>query len=139
MVANKKCYNTTKRLIENLAMITNSKFQKLIAWVQMTNHVHLIIKRKGENKLEDILRDIKKFTSVKIIEEIKVNLEESRMEWILNIFKEKGWANTQNENYQFWQHGNHPIELDKNSIMEQKLDYLHKNPVEAGYVTETFH
>lgn len=58
---------------------------------------------------------------------------------MLQIFEQKGRANTQNEHYQFWQHGNHPIELDNNSIIEQKLDYLHYNPVEAGYVTESFH
>jgi hypothetical protein len=47
--------------------------------------------------------------------------------------------NSQNEKYQFWQHGNHPIELDNNKIMEQKLTYLHNNPVEAGFVTEAHH
>jgi REP element-mobilizing transposase RayT len=110
-----------------------------MAWVLMTNHVHLIIRRKGENRIEDILRDIKKFTSVKIIEEIKLNPEESRKEWLLKIFEEKGRANTQNEHYQFWQHGNHPIELGNNEIMEQKIEYLHNNPVEAGFVIEPLH
>ena len=50
----------------------------------MTNHVHLII---GTNcdPMNDILRDIKKFTSVKIIEAIEENTCESRREWMLWI------------------------------------------------------
>ncbi len=52
---------------------------------------------------------------------------------MLRLFREKGLANTQNEKYQFWQHGNHPIELDSNKIIEQKLEYLHNNPVEHGF------
>ncbi len=29
---------------------------------------------------------------------------------------------------------NHPIELITEKIMHQKLDYIHKNPVESGFV-----
>lgn len=103
------------------------------AWVLMTNHVHLVVRKSGTYKLEEIFRDIKKFTSLRIINEIQANSSESRKEWMIGIFKEKGQANTQNEKYQFWQHGNHPIELDNNKIIEQKLDYLHNNPVVHGF------
>jgi hypothetical protein len=37
-------------------------------------------------------------------------------------------------NYKVWQDGNHPIELDTNSMLEQMLLYLHNNPVEHGLV-----
>ena len=106
------------------------------AWVIMTNHVHMIVSKKGEQPLEAILRDMKKFTSVKIIEAIKRNMGESRRKWMLMIFREAGEVNSQNEKYQFWQNGNHPIELDYNKIIEQKLDYLHNNPVKQGFVND---
>ena len=35
-----------------------------------------------------------------------------------------------------WQDGNRPIELDNNFILQQKLDYIHNNPVEAEIVEE---
>ena len=125
--------------MDSLNYCIKNKGLVVYAWVLMTNHVHLIVRRNGDNKLEDIFRDIKKFTSVKIIQEISNNPAESRKEWFLKFFKEKGHANTQNENFQFWQHGNHPIELDNNEIMEQKLSYLHNNPVNAGFVAEPYH
>ena len=55
---------------------------------------------------------------------------------MLKIFREAGEAKSGNEKYQFWQQGNHPSELDSNEIMEQKLDYLHNNPVKQGFVSE---
>ncbi len=36
--------------------------------------------------------------------------------------------------YQFWQQNNHPIELTSNKMMDQKLDYVHNNPVEQGFI-----
>ncbi len=36
--------------------------------------------------------------------------------------------------YQFWQHHNKPIELWMPSVIKQKLDYIHNNPVESSFV-----
>jgi len=37
---------------------------------------------------------------------------------------------------QFWQQHNKPIELWSPAVIDQKVDYIHNNPVEAGFVTE---
>ncbi|MFV0471732.1 MAG: hypothetical protein ACK5L7_06825, partial [Paludibacteraceae bacterium] len=34
----------------------------------------------------------------------------------------------------FWGTDNHPIELWSNKVIDQKLNYLHNNPVEEGLV-----
>ena len=36
--------------------------------------------------------------------------------------------------YRFWQHDNHPIELWANKVIDEKINYIHQNPVEAGLV-----
>ncbi len=89
--------------------------------------------------MEDILRDIKRHTSKKIVEAISENPKESRKEWMMKLFKEAGRKNPANENFQFWQQGNHPIELWSPTVMAQKLNYLHNNPVVAGWVDEPEH
>jgi len=104
------------------------------AYVIMTNHVHMIISRKSENSLENIMRDLKKYTSVMLINAISGNINESRKEWMIEIFEAEGRRNSNNTKYQFWQQDNHPIELTNNKMMEQKLDYIHNNPVEQGFV-----
>ncbi len=43
----------------------------------MTSHVHMISSRKGTIALVDILRDLKKFTSFKIVGAIKQHPSES--------------------------------------------------------------
>jgi REP element-mobilizing transposase RayT len=42
----------------------------------MSNHVHLIISATEPNKLSDILRDLKKFTSTNIVRAILENPKE---------------------------------------------------------------
>jgi hypothetical protein len=88
----------------------------------------------GDNKMEDILRDLKKFTSSQIIKAIENSAGESRKNWMLWIFKRAGEKKSNNKNYQFWIQDNHPIELCDNVIANQKLDYIHNNPVVAGIV-----
>lgn len=41
--------------------------------------------------------------------------------------------------YQFWQHHNKPIKLWSTHVIEQKLAYIHNNPVKAGFVDEQQH
>ena len=38
--------------------------------------------------------------------------------------------------FKIWQDGYHPIHLSSPKMIEQRLDYIHKNPVEEGYVYE---
>ncbi len=47
--------------------------------------------------------------------------------------------NRNNQNYQVWIQDNHPIELISPKWIQQKLDYIHLNPVRAGIVKETHH
>jgi len=121
-------------LIESLDYCIKQKGLNLHAWVIMSNHVHFIASAKEENRLSDILRDFKKFTSIKILESIKNNPLESRKEWMLSIFKTKGKENSRNSTYQFWRHDNQPIELINNTMIDQRLNYTHHNPVAAGIV-----
>ncbi len=40
---------------------------------------------------------------------------------------------------QFWQEGFHPQAIPSDEIMQQKLEYLHNNPVERGLVASPEH
>jgi REP element-mobilizing transposase RayT len=125
--------------LDSLRYCQKQKGLELCAYVIMSSHVHLIIGKHGDGKLEGVIRDIKKFTSVKIIESIKSNSHESRKELLLLLFERAGKKNKQNTHYQFWQHDSHPIELFSNELIDQKLDYIHHNPVNAGIVLSPEH
>jgi len=87
-----------------------------------------------ESNLSDILRDFEKFTS-KQVKAVEENKQESRREWMLEIFRKEGAKNSRNNNYQFWRQDNQPQELYSPAFMFQKINYIHNNPVEAG-ITE---
>ncbi len=67
---------------------------------------------------------------------LKKNSKESRKVWMLDFFKLAGEKNSNVTNMQFWQQHNHPIELWSNKVIDQKLNYIHENPIKAGFVTE---
>ena len=52
---------------------------------------------------------------------------------MLWLMERAGKKNSNNNDYQFWQQDNHPIELWDNYMMDQKLEYLHMNPVLSGF------
>jgi len=121
-------------LLDSLRYCQKEKGLIIFAWCIMSNHIHLIIASDGHNKLSGIIRDFKKFTASQIIKAIQLERGESRRSWMLRIFEQAGKQNSNNVNYQFWRQDNHPIELQSNRFMDQKLDYLHLNPVQAGTV-----
>jgi len=120
-------------LVDSWRFCQKYKGLELYAWCIMTSHVHLIMGTHG-NSMEAILRDMKRHTSEKLREAIRVNSKESRSEWMLRMMQSAGEKNSNNKDFQFWQQDNHPIELNTPAVTHQKLDYLHNNPVEAGFV-----
>jgi len=53
---------------------------------------------------------------------------------MLNRFEFAGKYNNKIKNYKFWQKGNEAKEIHTNSFLEQKLNYIHDNPVKAEIV-----
>lgn len=47
-----------------------------------------------------------------------------------------GIENSNNISFQLWQQDNHPIALITEKMLLQKLDYMHNNPVKAGFVDD---
>lgn len=121
-------------VINSLRHCQNDKGLDLYAWCIMSNHIHLIVGRSGKETIEDIIRDFKKFTSVMICRAIQENPEESRKEWMLDIFKRAAELSSKHQKFKFWQTEYHPIELGYQEIARQKLSYLHRNPVTVGIV-----
>ena len=111
---------------------------ELYCWCIMPSHIHLIFSA-NDNNPEIVLGRFKEHTAKQLIKAISDNTQESRKEWMLWMFKRAGAKSSNNTNYQFWQHNNKPIALWTPKVIEQKADYLHNNPVEAGFVNEGWH
>lgn len=120
-------------IIENLAYCQQHLNLNINAYVIMTNHIHLITSVK-DGSLGNVLGRFKSHTSKKLFEMVKNNPQESRKDWMIKAFERAGKYNPLNEGHQFWQNGNHPILLYSPAVIAQKIDYVHHNPVRAGFV-----
>ena len=77
---------------------------------------------------------MKSFTSRSLRKEISQHPGESRREWILWMLMRAGIKNGNNNDWQLWQQHNKPLEILNMEMFYQKLEYIHMNPVEAGFV-----
>jgi REP element-mobilizing transposase RayT len=127
--------NEYKEIIkESLTFCQKNKGMEIFAWCIMTNHVHLVFRTIGEQKPELVLGDFKRFTSQKIVKAIIDNPKESRKEILINTFKKAAENSSNVKHHQFWRHDNKPIELWSNKVINEKINYVHQNPVEADLV-----
>ncbi len=120
---------------DSLNYYRKNKGMELYAYCIMPSHLHLIFRDSNENPGK-LLGELKTFTSKKLMELIEGNVQESRRERLVWMFKRAGSKNSNIKEKQFWQQHNKPIELWSNKVIQEKLDYIHNNPVEAGFVTE---
>ena len=121
-------------IVDSLRYCQEQKGLELFAWCLMPSHLHMVVAAKGNFNLSDILRDFKKFTSKEIVRLVQEE-PESRREWLLAKFREAGRDNPKITNYKFWQDGSHPVVLYSPKFTQQKINYIHFNPVEAMFVS----
>jgi putative transposase len=121
-------------MIESFDYCRKQKGLELYGYCIMPSHVHLIF-RSSLGDPSGLIRDLKGFTSKKMLKAIEENSQESRKEWLLWMFEKAGKKNSNVQFKQFWQQNNQPIEIWSLKVFEQKLNYIHNNPLEAGFVT----
>jgi len=96
-------------VLDSFRYAMEHKSFQLFAYVIMSNHVHLVA-NSSKGDLSGTIRDIKKFTSKRIIAAIN-SIPESRREWLLSVFRRAASQHTRNSSYQVWTHETSHAEL----------------------------
>jgi hypothetical protein len=68
-----------------------------------------------------------------IIEAIIEN-PESRREWLLNKFSYAADRIKRGKNYKVWKDGFHPVLLSTARMLEQRINYIHENPMKLEMI-----
>jgi REP element-mobilizing transposase RayT len=106
---------------DSLRFLSVNKRAAIHAFVIMPNHIHLIWTIDEKHKRENVQRDFLKFTSQRIkadlVKHDPVHLERFRV-------------NAKDRKYQIWERNPLSIDIYSEKVMEQKLNYLHENPVQ---------
>lgn len=118
--------------IKNMAFCREKKNLAVGAYIIMTNHVHVIWQSKS-GRLSDTLRDFKSYCTKQFITAIE-NEHESRENWLLHMFGFYANRTNQNKDFKIWTGNNHPEEIYSKEFLITKLNYIHENPVRAGWV-----
>ena len=120
-------------IVESLNYCIEKKNLEVYAWVIMSNHVHLICRVKPPIGMSDFLRDFKKFTSKQFVKCIN-EISESREKWLLDKFSFEARRTGRATFFKVWRDDNHAIEIGDYIRLEDKMEYIHNNPVRAMIV-----
>jgi len=120
-------------VIESLKYCQQNKGLSLFAYVIMSNHIHLLMRSEQGNP-SGFIRDFKSHTTKKFLEVIDSSVE-SRKDWMKMVFEYHAKFKNK-QNYQIWTHENHAELVYSQKFIEQKLNYLHENPVRSGIVAK---
>jgi REP element-mobilizing transposase RayT len=104
----------------------------LYGYVILENHLHLVAEAPN---ISNVIGDFKSYTARLIIDHLRQANAKTVLQQ-LGYFKASYKTDAV---YQLWQEGSHPQAINGDEIMSQKLDYIHNNPVERGYVDMAEH
>ena len=124
--------DTVAILYDSLRFLQKEKGLRLFGYVILENHMHMIASAPD---LSAAMQSFKSFTARSIIDFLKDRSAETLLRGLRAL---KLHHKTDSE-YQVWQEGSHPQQIQSDEMMWQKLEYIHNNPVERGYVDDPTH
>ena len=125
-------------ITESLNYCVRNKGLIVHGWVLMSNHMHLLARAQEGSEMSAILRDFKKFTSRNVRELIETPIE-SRQHWLLDRMSFRARHEKRVDEFKLWENGNHAVWVESAHFLEQKLNYIHQNPVRQMFVGEPQH
>ena len=118
-------------LLDSLQFLQNQNRLVLYGYVILENHCHLLA---SSSDLPQAIASFKSYTAARIIARMKEKQTSSLR--LLSLHKAQHRVD---RDYQLWQEGAHPKQVQNREMMEQKLNYIHNNPVARGYVDDPLH
>lgn len=100
---------------------------QLYGYVILENHLHCIAHST------DLSRDIRRFRSY-TARQIIDHLQTAKAFGLLSRLKSAKKIHKSDREYQLWQERVHAELIMSDDMMRQKLEYIHSNPIQRGYV-----
>jgi len=119
-------------LFDSWRFLQRERQLKLFGYVVLENHLHLIASAPD---LANAMKTFKSYTARSILDSLVSN----GAEMLLRQLRSHKLKHKTNSDYQLWQEGNQPKQIQNDEMMWQKLEYIHANPVKRGYVDDPLH
>ncbi len=114
-------------ILDNFRFYQKKYEMDVIAFVIMPDHFHAICNCLD---LQKAIQYIKSYSAKKILEQLNYDSEKD----ILKMLSSGKSKYKTRSNYQVWQEGFHPKLIRTSKMLEQKIEYIHYNPVRRGLV-----
>ena len=111
-------------IIESLQYLVREKRVILLGYVIMDNHIHIIWSPTKLYSLKHTQLSFMKFTAQRIKRDLETNHPEILAEYFVAL---------KDRIFQFWQRNPLCVDLYDNEIIVEKLNYIHNNPIKAGF------
>ena len=118
---------TVNIVLESWRYLQQQTGMEIYAYVILENHLHLVA---ASDDLSHDIQRFKSYTAKQIIKYLQQHHEKGVLD-MLALFKRTYKIEC---NYQVWEEGNHPQLVESEEVMQQKVNYIHQNPVKRGYV-----
>ena len=112
-------------IINSLNFLSENKRVRVLGFVIMPNHIHVIWQILEPNINSDVQRDFLKYTS----QQIKWNMVNTDSPLLDDIR-----VNAKDRRYQVWERNPLWFELDNTATFLQKLNYIHNNPCQEKWL-----
>ena len=110
-------------IISSLQFLVNDGRVIIYGFAIMPNHIHLIWQVQDKYQNSSVQQSFLKYTA----QQIKFDLLKNNLS-LLDQYK----TIAADRDYCFWKRRSLGIELFTHKVYQQKLDYIHNNPVKAG-------
>lgn len=121
-----ECYYGILR--DSLKYVLQEHHAKLLAYVFMPSHIHLLIDMPEGESISDLMRDFKKFTSTKVRQRLEID---GHMGWIEELRRN---AAGRTHIFKLWMDRFDDVGIWSERVFRIKMEYIHDNPVRAGLV-----
>jgi len=109
----------------SLNFLTEKYKCHILAYVIMPNHIHLILYFPDDNRLSDLMRDFKKFTSVSIRKAVEDSGDSKTLNALIYVHRD--------QKLKVWMDRFDDVCITSTKIFHIKLDYIHNNPLQLHW------
>ncbi|MBC2715880.1 MAG: transposase [Desulfobacteraceae bacterium] len=117
---------------DSLNFLHHNQRMRIHAWVLMETHLHLVA---TSSDMSGEMKKAKSYTARSIVDYLKANGPQFLLDQ-MEFYKKK---HKQNQTYQVWQEGFYPKLITDATMLIQKIEYIHYNPVKRGYIDKPEH
>lgn len=110
-------------ILDSLAFLVNDERIWLYAYIIMPNHMHILWRKQNDWIEKNVQQNFLKYTA----QQIKFNLLENNPNELAK------YTSTQRDRqFHFWERRAFRARILTRAVAEQKINYMHFNPVKAG-------